>query len=301
MEHAVEDLFRNSGGYATTAALLRVMTRQQLDVRVRKGELIRVWHGVYAATEPDYLGRLQALDSYVGQPAVACMGTAAALYGFDNEATSAVHILDPGVRVRPTVGLMVHQRVGAPLGRVRGRLATSPAWTAIEVARTLHRPRALATLDAALRTGLCTPVELHAAVTEQRGRRGIVAVRELLPLADARAESPMESEARLAMHDYGVPRPELQYVVHGAWDSWRVDFAWPELLVAAEYESVDWHTGRDAMLKDKARFAGLQHAAWTVIPITVTDVRISPERLAERIKEHLWRAAHTASSHKLAL
>ena len=111
----------------------------------------------------------------------------------------------------------------------------------------------------------------------------------------------MESEARLAMHDYGVPRPELQYVVHGAWDSWRVDFAWPELLVAAEYESVDWHTGRDAMLKDKARFAGLQHAAWTVIPITVTDVRISPERFAERIKEHLWRAAHTASSHKLAL
>lgn len=268
-----------------------MITRQQLDVLVRRRELIRVWHGVYAMTEPDYFGRLASLDAYIGQPAVACMGTAAKLYDFDTEATTAIHILDPGLRVRPTVGLMVHQRLGAPLKKVHGRLATAPAWTAIEVARTLARPRALATLDAALHSGLCSLAELDAAAAEQRGRRGIVAVRELLPLADGRAESAMESEARLVMHDYGVPRPELQFVIDGGEQSWRVDFAWPARKVAAEYDSIDWHTSRAAMLRDKSRFAGIQHAGWTVIPIVVTDVRLHPERLAERIEDHLWRAA----------
>ncbi|EUA06741.1 hypothetical protein I553_0822 [Mycobacterium xenopi 4042] len=71
------------------------MTRQELDVQVRNGGLIRVWYGIYAAAQPDLLGRLQALDVFMGRPAVACMGTAAALYGFDTETTLRVHVLDP--------------------------------------------------------------------------------------------------------------------------------------------------------------------------------------------------------------
>lgn len=268
------------------------MTRQQLDVQVKKGQLIRVWHGVYGRAQPDSIGRLAALDAYLGQPAVACMGTAATLHGFDTEGTNCSHILDPGVRVRPTIGLMVHQRCGAPLRRVQGRLATAPAWTAIEVARELQRPRALATLDAALHSGLCTRADLDAAIAEQRGRRGIVAVRELVQLADGRAESAMESEARLVMIDRGLPRPELQYVIAGIdGECWRVDFAWPEYRLVAEYESVDWHAGRAEMLRDKRRFAAIQQLRWTVIPIVVTDVRQYPDQLADRIADHLSRAA----------
>ena len=65
-------------------------------------------------------------------------------------------------------------------------------------------------------------------MTKQAGRRGIVVVRELLPLADPRADSPMESEARLVMIDGGLPMPELQYeVVDGRGKLRRLDFAWP--------------------------------------------------------------------------
>lgn len=276
------------GGYATTQQLLTVMTRQQLDVRVRNGVIVRVWYGVYAAAEPDLMGRLAALDLYMGGKAVVCMGTAAALYGFDFENTTAIHMLDPGVRMRPTVGLMVHQRLGAPLRRVSGRLATAPAWTAIEIARQLPRPRALAALDGALHSLLCDPDDLAKAVREQRGRRGIVAVRELLQYADGRAESAMESEARLVMIDHGLPRPELQYEIRGRHgETWRVDFAWPDARVAAEYESLEWHAGAVKMIDDKVRFAGIQEQAWTVIPIVSHDVRRYPSRLADRIAYHL--------------
>lgn len=285
-------LLQSSGGFATAKQLLTVMTRQQLDVQVKKGRLVRVWYGVYASKTPDLLGRLAALDISMGRQAVPCLGTAAALYGFDTEDTVAIHVLDPGVRMRPTVGLMVHQRSGARLQRVAARLATSPAWTAVEVARQLPRPRALATLDAALRSNQCTRDQIEIAVIEQRGRRGIVAVRELLPFADGRAESAMESEARLVMIDYGLPLPELQYPIYGRdGELWRVDFAWPESRVAAEYESIDWHAGRTAMLRDKVRLAGIQELGWTVVPLVVTDVRHRPRRMAERIATHLSRSS----------
>ena len=283
-------LLKEPGGSATTAQLLTVMTRQLLRVQVQKGGLVRVWYGVYAAADPDLIGRLAALDLFMGQRVVACMGTAAALHGFDLENTCAVHVLDPGVRMRPTVGLMVHQRTGAPLQRVAGRLATAPAWTAVEVARQLRRPRALAALDAALHSLACTRAELESAVREQKGRRGIVQVRELVQYADGRAESGMESEARLVMIDFGLPRPELQYEIHGRHgELWRVDFAWPDQRVAAEYDSIDWHVGKAEMLSDKKRFAGVQELAWTVIPIVVDDVRRQPRRLADRINYHLSR------------
>ena len=231
----IESVLRATGGLATTAELLTMVTARQLAGLVKAGRLIRVCHGVYAPDTPDLLGKLSALDLLAREPLVACMGTAAALYGFDTERTSRLHILDPGVRMRPSAGLMVHQRVGAPLRRVEGRFATAPAWTVVEVARSLRRPRSLATLDAALHIGACTRGELDAAIREQKGRRGIVKVRELIGLADGRAESPMESEARLVFIDNQVPMPEVQYSIvdqYGKW--WRVDFAWPEAMVVAE-------------------------------------------------------------------
>lgn len=286
MTRTAAGLLPDGHGLATTAELLTTMTRRQLDGHVRRGRLIKVWRGVYAVREPDLVTRLQALDLMIGRHAVACLHTAAQLYEFDTEETESVHVLDPGFRLRSTTGLVVHQRDGAPVRLIKSRRATSPAWTAVEVARVLARPRALATLDAALRSRWCGPADLADAVDRQRGRRGIVAVRDLLELADGRAESAMESEARLAMLDHGLPRPELQHWIYGREDAWRVDFAWPQFRVAAEYESVLHHAGRKEMFADKKRFAGIQETGWILVPIVVDDVRRTPARMCERIRVH---------------
>lgn len=286
----IESALLAGGGLATRSQLLTVISPKRLAGFVQSGRLIRVYHGVYAASEPDVFGKLAALDLVAGRPIVACMDTAAALYGFDTENTSRLHILDPGVRMRPSGGTMVHQRIGAPLRRVEGRLATSPAWTAIEVARVLRRPRALATLDAALHIGACTRGELDAVIREQKGRRGIVMVREVVAHADRRAESPMESEARLLFIDSGLPMPELQYgIIDRDGRLWRVDFAWPEAMVVAEYDSVEWHVGRDALLHDRLKTARLQECGWTTIPMTVDDIRRDPIGLVTRINGHITR------------
>jgi hypothetical protein len=284
----VHDLITEVGGQATTAQLLTVMSRKMLATLVRTGGIVRVCHGVYAVAEPDVLGSLAALDLMTGGSLVACMATAADLHGFDTERDNRIHILDPGVRIRPTAGLMVHQRLGAPLVRIDGRLATAPAWTAVEVARSLRRPRALATLDAALRVEACTIEDLRKAIEEQKGRRGIVNVRELLEHADGRAESPMESEARLVFIDGGLPMPELQYeIVDRCGDLWRTDFAWPDAKVVAEYESMEWHVTPEALRHDRMKVARLQECGYTVVPIVVDDVRGRPRDLVRRIFNHL--------------
>ncbi|WP_246398402.1 type IV toxin-antitoxin system AbiEi family antitoxin domain-containing protein [Mycobacterium vicinigordonae] len=284
----IESVLQKTGGLATTAELLTMVTHRQLAGLVKAGRLFRVRHGVYAPSPPDVLGQLAALDLVAREPIVACMGTAATLYGFDTESTSRLHILDPGVRMRPSTSLMVHQRIGAPLRRVQGRLATAPAWTVIEVARSLSRPRGLATMDAALRIQACSTGELEAAIRLQKGRRGIVKVRELIGNADGRAESPMESEARLVFIDNQVPTPELQYSIVDLYGRvWRVDFAWPEAMFVAEYDSVQWHLGRDALMHDRLKTARLQECDWLTMPFTVEDVRRAPVDLSDRVKYHL--------------
>ncbi|WP_396922568.1 type IV toxin-antitoxin system AbiEi family antitoxin domain-containing protein [Mycolicibacterium sp.] len=289
---SIEEIFAANGGVATAAQLQSVMSRKVLAALVRSGAVVRVCRGVYAPFPADPLARLAALDLLNGKPIVACMSTAAALYGFDTEHDQRIHILDPGVRVRPDAGLMVHQRIGAPLRRVTGRLATTPAWTAVEIARTLPRPRALAVLDAALHAEACTVDELDAAVREQKGRRGIAKVRELLAHADGRAESPMESEMRLVFIDWAVPTPELQYeIADRTGRAWRVDFAWPDAKVAAEYDSVEWHANPEAFKHDRLKAARLQECGWTSIPAVVDDIRRYPQDLALRIMRHLDRPA----------
>jgi hypothetical protein len=288
----IDEVFASNGGLATREQLLAVMSRKMLAAHVKAGAIVRVWHGIYAASPPTAVGRLAALDLMSGKAIVACMATAAQLYGFDTENDARIHILDPGVRMRPTAGLMVHQRIGAPLRRVQGRLATAPAWTAVEVARTLRRPRALATLDAALHSKACSISDLDAAIREQKGRAGIVKVRELVALADSRAESPMESEARLVFIDGGLPKPELQYeILDRCGDLWRVDFAWPDAMIVVEYDSMEWHASAESLKHDRVKTSRLQECGYTVIPIVVDDVRKQPFDLVARIFYHLDRAA----------
>ena len=284
----VDELFRANDGLVTTGQLLSVLSRKALASHLEAGAIVRVFHGVYAPESPDTLGRLAALELATGKPIVACMGTAAELQGFDIENDGRLHVLDPGVRIRPTPELMVHQRDGAALCRVNGRLVTAPAWTAVEIARTMRRRRVLATLDAVLRSGTCTAVDLQKAIGEQRGRRGIVAVRDLLCHANPLAESPMESETRLVFIDGGLPTPVLQHeIIDHCGQLWRVDFAWPDAMVAAEYDSMEWHASPERWKRDRIKSARLRECGWSLVPVVVDDVRRYPADLVLRVARRL--------------
>jgi hypothetical protein len=289
----LDRLLDTQGGVMTSAQALTCLTRRSLEAALKCGVLQQVWYGIYGRGELTDALRLRGLDLATGTTIAVCLSTAAALYGFDTELDRRLHVLNPvGQQLRPARGLVVHRRQGAPLTVVGGRPTTTPAWTAIEVARGLRRGRALATLDAALRSDTCERGDLRRVLKHHAGRRGVVAARELFELASPLAESPMESEARLVMIDGGLPPPVLQYeIVDLNGQTWRFDFAWPEYRVAAEYDGIDWHSGPAALLRDRRRGVAVQDLGWVVVPILAEDVRHRPVELVARIERRLRRAA----------
>lgn len=286
-------IFAAQGGVATSTQILDHLSRRGMQSRLRSAELVKIFPAIYSRGVPDALTRLRGVDLRCGEHVAVCLGTAAAIFGFDTEDVTDLHVLNPeGHCLRDHIGLVVHRREGAPLSIYRGRPLTTPAWTAVEVARSLGRPRALATLDAALRSQAVDRRVLLAAADVQAGRRGIVTVRELIPMARPEAESPMESEARLVMLDGGLPEPLLQYeIVDRDGRLWRVDFAWPDRRVAVEYDGFDWHSSPEALRKDRQKRAALEEIDWRILSIVSDDVRRQGDVMVRRIDAQLMRTA----------
>ncbi len=153
----------------TSAQVLTYLTRRGLEAELKHGPLQKIWYGIYGYGRITTELRLRGLDLATGTSVAVCLGTAAAAYGFDTEEPVDLHVLNPpDQQLRSADGLVVHRREGAPLSEVAGRPATTPEWTAIEVARTLRRPRALATLDAALRSGTVPAARCNAPRSARR-------------------------------------------------------------------------------------------------------------------------------------
>ncbi len=285
-------VFAAQGGVATSTQILAHLTRRGMQRQLRTAGLVRIYPDIYSWGAPDLDTRLAGLDLRSGEHVAMCLGSAAAAFKFDTEGVTGLHVLNPeGHLLRNYGGVVVHRREGAPLVIKNGRPLTSPAWTAVEVARSLRRPRALATLDAALRSKTCDTAGLLDAARAQAGRRGIVMVRDLIPMAKPEAESPMESEARLVMLDGGLPEPELQYeIIDYDGRLWRVDFAWPDCRVIVEYDGFDHHSTPEDLRRDRQKRAALEEIGWRVNSVVCDDVRQHPVAMVRRISAQLTRA-----------
>ncbi|ETZ75751.1 hypothetical protein L831_4970 [Mycobacteroides abscessus MAB_082312_2272] len=275
MHPSIRALFHGRGAIRA-GELQEILSAKRISSLIRDGHLHRPWHGVYTLPNPTVEIQLRALDLVADAHVPVCMGTAAASYGFDTERDGVLHVINPVPgQLRPRPNLVVHQRLGAPLRYVDGRLTTAPDWTAIEIARTLRPSRAIGTLDAALRSGHCSPGGLRHATRMQAGRRGIVHVRDLLTHADGRSESPMESETRLLFIDSGVPAPELQATICDRYGTaWRVDFLWRSARLIGEYDSDEWHSGPQPCARTNSKRRAYKNAAGRsfLSPSTTFDV-----------------------------
>jgi hypothetical protein len=121
------------------------------------------------------------------------------------------------------------------------------------------------------------------------GSRRVRRARELVELADGRAESPPESWVRLILHDAGVPAPVLQHEVRvGARVVARLDMAWPEVKLYLEYDGREAHSTDAAFLRDRRRQNDLLALGWVCLRFTAEDLR-APYLLARRVAAELAR------------
>ncbi len=214
------------------------LTRRQVDRLVAQGAWRRPTRGVYDTragadrrasdrASPDRMGSDRTWDER--RERAAWLG----LLAFGPEAiavgTSALALL--GVRglpecITPEVALpRATDRRNRDAVRLRefdhgmttvpryGRRTASAEWALAQAVPELDRRHGLAVLDSALHLGLIDRARLVRSHDLARGRRGVASRHELWTLADARAESPLESFGRLDCIDAGVPPDALQMLI----------------------------------------------------------------------------------------
>jgi len=278
MDFALYRTIARQGGVFTTAQARDRYSDWEIRRLVQSGRWRRTrWRGVLVDGElPDSpVLQVKAAALAVGPDLVACHATAAMLWGFDVLGADTLHFLGPPELVnRRRPGIQVHP---SSLGTddavlVDGVWCTPAARTACDVVRLSAPVDGLAVLDAALGTAWCTRQELAVAAERQAGLREVVRLRGLVPHADGRVESPMESRMRWRFVDGGLPAPEVQVRVIADGRSHHLDTGWTDRLVGAEFDGHVAHMTREQLRDDRRRHNWLTEQGWTLLHFTATDV-----------------------------
>jgi len=256
------------------------VARRVLAARVSRGRLQgpgyeRLARGVHrAAGGPplDHGDRIDVVRAAVVAPVVLAELSAAWTYGVREAAAGDdVVVIAAGRPPRGRDGLVV-RRCRLEHHEVRRSArgwVTTPVRTACDVLRRLPRRRAVRTTDALLHTTGVTAEQVGEALAAlPAGSRGAMTARTLLPLVDARSESPRESDLRLLLHDAGLPAATPQHEVRDAQGRFvaRLDLAWPAARVAVEYDGAH-HRVAGRHSADLARHNRLRALGWTVLQV----------------------------------
>jgi len=102
--------------------------------------------------------------------------------------------------------------------------------------------------------------------------------------SDPRAESVLESCARVIFHEQGLPAPELQVTIRGAHFSASVDFCWPEYRVIAEADGAMKYADPERAIKQLRRDQLLRDAGYRVVHFTWRELFGATATVIDRIR-----------------
>jgi len=320
--HRVQDLGARTRGVWTRAAALRVASPAVVRARVASGTWQRPWPGVYAdgglvldAEQRAFAAVLASggedqprrdAQGRVRLRALACGRTAARVHGFvliddDDPVTGArEHLQDEvagwehGRHLGQLPGPVLRRRQpvledGDLALAPSGLWLTSRARTVADCAGLLSSEALVCLVDDALHRGLVPLAELE---RRAEGARSPVLGQALL-LADARAESPGETLARLLLRRV-LPGlvPQVRVRDRAGRIVARVDLGDEVLRLAVEMDGRRGHAGWARVADDHRRDAGTTALGWRTERGTWWDVRRGQAAFVRRV---LTRAGHAAA------
>jgi predicted transcriptional regulator of viral defense system len=292
-----------SVGILTRADLLASgITAARIDAAIRNGTLVVFSRGVYGRAaltrrvggqaNGQHLLRAATALAIAGTDAVVSHQSAAQLHGIALLGKPATDVTLTG---RPERGR--HARAGmhrfnmnvptTHVVAISGFPVTTPARTVVDLARTLDFRAGVAAADSALFKKLTTKADLRSVVAALPRRAGIARAAEVIEFADGRAESPLESIARVGLRDSGLPPPELQVQLGDACEPIaRVDFYWKQYRTAAEADGAMKYDKDPGLARRQLRRDHLLRAeGYEVVHFTWQDINFSPELVATWIRQ----------------
>lgn len=264
------------------------LTHDDIGTRVRRDEYRRVWRGVLLVDaelydEVPFMTRVQAAVLRHGPNAVVGLGTAAQLLGIAGAdvAENVVElILPPGNERSQVPGIALHlwEVPAAETCEVASLKITNRIRTLADLVPRLRRNCAVAAMDSALRSKVISKDELLLSRALTAGRPYCQRSLDWWALADGRAESPLETWARLDCIDHDLPRDELQWKVQNeAGDVLGVgDMAWTrqrKRVLVAEADGRDPHSLPAAVFADRLRANNFVGAQVDIVRLTWNEAR----------------------------
>lgn len=171
------------------------------------------------------------------------------------------------------------------IGVVDGMRVTTPARTALDLARRLPLGVAVAAVDALAQATELKMPDIDLLLDRYRGRRGLKAARAALALVDGGSQSPKESWLRLLLAKARFPPVQTQIEVRNEW-GWveaYLDMGWADIKVAAEYDGDQHRSNRRQYVKDIRRIEMVERRyGWLVVRVVAED---HPDDIIRRIAE----------------
>lgn len=190
---------------------------------------------------------------------------------------------------RPVPRLLVH-RDALDLDEVvtASRIAlTTAVRAAYDLVRRLSLTEGVVALDALAHKHPFGPGDIRAIRSRHLGAAGSARIEPALRLMDSRADSPMESRIRVALTLGGIP-PRVQHPVTVGGRSFRLDMAYPEAMLAVEFDG-EHHRDPEQARRDLEREALLAAAGWKVIRFGAWLVMCRPDYIVTRTRSELAR------------
>ena len=229
-----------------------------------------------------------------------CGITAARLLGvplpFRLEQSSQLHVAVPAPRRCPAGEGIAGHTINGPDAESyewNGLRISTPERTWFDLGAILVLPDLVAATDFLIsrQAPRTTKRALARAIIRYSGRRGRVALREALELANERSESRKETQLRLicTRAQLGDLVANLEITTSGGFH-YCADLAFPKERVLLEYQS-DYHGDMERFRADMTRRSRLEADGWQVILINADDLR-NPEELVARIRHILFTRSH---------
>jgi very-short-patch-repair endonuclease len=168
--------------------------------------------------------------------------------------------------------------------RVRNVPITTPMRTALDLAQHLPLAEAVATLDAACRRGGIPVNGLRFELRRlARPKPTLIAA-----LVDPQRASLYESLFFVLMLQAGLTPPRCQFEIRrGAVLLARADFAWPHRRVIVEIDGFEFHSDKDAFVRDRRRQNLVVNEGWRVLRFTPADLLLRPHEVIAEIRRAL--------------
>ncbi|MGH8990991.1 MAG: DUF559 domain-containing protein [Acidimicrobiia bacterium] len=246
----------------------------------------RVW--VIAGSPETWDQSLTAAILAAGPSAAVSHRAAARIWEVVEDET--VEITVPRTRSCRLEGVVVHRSgdlVPRHIRQSKGYPTTNPARTIVDLGAVLPPGELEDVLDRALTRRLVKVAGVESMLAELagRGRPGTAAVAKILAeraLGKQAADGMLEPRMARLLRKAGLPAAEFQYPIHTPEGRFlaRVDFAYPELLLAIEVDGWATHGSPRAMGKDFVRQNGLVPYGWRVLRFTWFQVVHEPDDVA---------------------